>query len=66
MQASLASMTPGHHYFAPWDARVLQHLFLYPFLVLCALDPAHRLAAHVRALPRRSGWTCVFGSGAPD
>jgi Histidine kinase len=36
MQASLASMKPGH-YFAPWDARVLQHLFLYPFLVVCVL-----------------------------
>src|SRR3954463_15775891 len=36
MQASLSSKTPGH-YFAPWDQRVLQHLFLYPFLVLCVL-----------------------------
>jgi len=36
MQASFASMTPGH-FFAPWDRRVLQHLFLYPFLVLCIL-----------------------------
>src|SRR3954447_8546321 len=36
MQASLASMSPGH-YFAPWDARVLQHLFLYPILILCVL-----------------------------
>jgi hypothetical protein len=23
------------HFFAPWDARLLQHLFLYPVLVLC-------------------------------
>jgi hypothetical protein len=36
MDASFASMTPGH-FFAPWDARVLQHLFLYPFLILCVL-----------------------------
>ena len=36
MQASLASMAPGH-YFAPWDQRVLQHLLLYPVLVICVL-----------------------------
>jgi hypothetical protein len=36
MQASLSSMAPGH-YFAPWDQRVLQHLCLYPILVLCVL-----------------------------
>ena len=36
MQASFSSMSPGS-YFAPWDQRVLQHLFLYPFLVLCVL-----------------------------
>jgi hypothetical protein len=36
MDASFASMTPGH-FFAPWDARVLQHLFLYPLLILCVL-----------------------------
>jgi hypothetical protein len=36
MQVSFASMAPGH-YFAPWDQRVLQHLFLYPILVLCVL-----------------------------
>src|SRR5438309_12103868 len=47
MQASFASMTPGH-YFAPWDARVLQHLFLYPVLVLCALGSL------------RVGWTPMW------
>ena len=36
MQASFASMTPGH-YFAPADQRVLQHIFLYPLLVVCVL-----------------------------
>jgi Histidine kinase len=23
------------HFFAPWDARLVQHLLLYPFLILC-------------------------------
>jgi hypothetical protein len=36
MQASLSSMSPGQ-YFAPWDARVIQHLFLYPVLACCVL-----------------------------
>jgi hypothetical protein len=36
MQASLSHNAPGH-YFAPWDARVLQHLFLYPVLAVCVL-----------------------------
>ena len=36
MQASLSSMGPGH-FFAPWDARVLQHVFLYPVLISCVL-----------------------------
>jgi two-component system, LytTR family, sensor kinase len=36
MQASFSLMSPGH-YFAPWDQRVMQHLFLYPFLVLCVM-----------------------------
>ena len=47
MQASFASMSPGH-YFAPWDARVLQHLFLYPCLVLCVLGSV------------RIGWTPMW------
>jgi hypothetical protein len=47
MQASLASMSPGH-YFAPWDARVLQHLFLYPVLILCVLGSV------------RVGWTPMW------
>jgi hypothetical protein len=34
MQASFSHLSPGR-YFAPWDARVLQHLFLYPVLVVC-------------------------------
>ncbi|MGH8140604.1 MAG: sensor histidine kinase [Steroidobacteraceae bacterium] len=36
MQISFSSMGPGR-YFAPWDARLLQHLFLYPVLVCCVL-----------------------------
>src|ERR1700743_3528100 len=34
MQASFAHMAPGR-FFANWDARVLQHVFLYPVLVVC-------------------------------
>jgi len=48
MQASFASMSPGQHYFAPWDARVVQHLLLYPFLLLCALGSV------------RVGWTPMW------
>jgi Histidine kinase len=48
MQASFASMSPGQHYFAPWDARVLQHLFLYPFLIVCVLGSL------------RVGWTPMW------
>jgi hypothetical protein len=49
MQMSLASMSPGH-YFAPWDQRVLQHLFLYPFLVVCVLGSL------------RIGWQPMWGA----
>jgi Histidine kinase len=34
MQASLSSMNV-EHVFARWDARLLQHLFLYPLFILC-------------------------------
>ena len=34
MQASLTAMHVGH-LFAPWRARLLQHLFLYPALLAC-------------------------------
>lgn len=47
MEASFAHMSPGH-FFAPWDARVLQHLFLYPVLVLCVLGSV------------RVGWTPMW------
>jgi hypothetical protein len=33
LQASFEAMS-GRHFFANWDARVLQHLFLYPALLL--------------------------------
>jgi hypothetical protein len=60
MQASFASMTPGH-YFAPWDQRVLQHLFLYPFLVLCVLGSL-RIGWQPmwRALPAQVGLGLFF------
>jgi len=35
MQASIAAMGGGAHVFAPWCARLLQHLFMYPALLLC-------------------------------
>jgi len=66
MQASLASMAPGH-YFEPWDARVLQHLFLYPFLVLCVLGSL-RIGWQPmwRALPAQVGLGLVFSAlGTP-
>ena len=47
MQASFSSMSPGH-YFAPWDERVLQHLFLYPVLILCVIGS------------QRIGWTPMW------
>ena len=47
MQASFASMSK-EHFFAPWDARVLQHVFLYPVLVLCVLGSV------------RLGWTPMW------
>lgn len=34
MQASLAAMNVAHFY-APWNERLLQHVFLYPLLLLC-------------------------------
>jgi len=60
MQASIASMNPGK-YFAPWDQRVLQHLFLYPFLVLCVLASL-RIGWQPmwRALPAQVGLGLLF------
>jgi len=60
MQISLSAIAPGH-FFAPWDQRVLQHLFLYPFLVLCVM-----LSLRVgwqplwRALPAQIGLGLFF------
>jgi hypothetical protein len=34
MQASLSSMKV-EHVFAAWDARLVQHLLLYPLFILC-------------------------------
>ena len=34
MQVSISAKGPGN-FFAPWDARVIQHLILYPILVIC-------------------------------
>src|SRR5579864_1371775 len=36
MQVSLSAKSPGN-FFAHWDARVLQHLFMYPFLIVCVV-----------------------------
>jgi len=33
MQKTLSMMSGGHMFFAPWDARLLQHVFMYPFLL---------------------------------
>jgi hypothetical protein len=35
MQASLAEIEGAQHFFAPYCARLLQHLFLYPVLLVC-------------------------------
>ena len=35
MQLSISDVAPNVHMYAHWDARLLQHLFLYPLLVLC-------------------------------
>src|ERR1700736_5375736 len=60
MQASLASKAPGR-LFAPWDQRVLQHLFLYPFLLLCVLGSL-RIGWQPmwRALPAQIGLGLLF------
>ena len=35
MQMSISDVAPNVRMYAAWDARLLQHLFLYPLLVLC-------------------------------
>jgi len=47
MQVSFASMSPGH-FFAPWQERVLQHLFSIRLLILCVLGSM------------RVGWTPMW------
>ena len=51
MQASFSYMT-GKVFFAPWDARLLQHLFLYP-LLLVAVWASQRTGwqPRLRAIP---------------
>ncbi len=66
MQTSFSIMAPGH-YFAPWDQRVLQHLFLYPVLVLCVMTSL-RIGWQPlwRALPSQVGLGLLFsGLGSP-
>jgi hypothetical protein len=66
MQASFASMAPGH-YFAPADERVLQHVFLYPVLIVCVLTSL-RLGWQPmwRTLPAQLGLGLLFaGLGSP-
>jgi len=66
MQASLASMAPGH-YFAPVDQRVLQHLLLYPALVACVLASLRIGWTPLwRTLPAQLGLGLLFaGLGSP-
>jgi len=60
MQASFAMMAPGH-YFAPWDQRVLQHVFLYPVLVLCVLASLRLGWTRLwRTLPAQLGLGLLF------
>src|SRR5579872_3981881 len=35
MQLSVSNVAPLVRVYAHWDARLLQHLFLYPLLILC-------------------------------
>jgi hypothetical protein len=60
MQASFSMMAPGH-YFSPWDQRVLQHLILWPVLVLCVLGSL-RLGWQPlwRTLPAQLGLGLLF------
>jgi len=53
-------MTPGH-YFASWDNRVLQHVILWPVLVLCVLGSL-RLGWQPlwRTLPAQLGLGLLF------
>jgi len=62
MQTSFSMMAPGH-YFAPWDQRVLQHVFLYPVLVLCVLGSL-RLGWQPlwRTLPAQLGLGLLFSA----
>jgi hypothetical protein len=62
MQVSFASMSAGH-FFAPWDARVLQHLFLYPFLV-CAVWGSLRIGWQPawRAVPAQLAIALTFSA----
>jgi|KBSSwiStaDraftv2_1062776.scaffolds.fasta_scaffold00489_25 hypothetical protein len=66
MQTSLASMAPGH-YFAPSDQRVLQHLLLYPVLVVCVLTSLRLGWTPMwRTLPAQLGLGLLFaGLGSP-
>ncbi len=60
MQASMTSKSAGH-YFAPWDARLLQHVFLYPFL-LWAMWGSQKIGWHPRwrALPPQALFAVLF------
>jgi hypothetical protein len=60
MQASFSTVAVGH-YFAPWDQRVLQHIFLYPVLVLCVLGSLRLGWAPLwRTLPGQLGLGLLF------
>jgi hypothetical protein len=52
MQLSISDVAPNIHMYARWDARLLQHLFLYPLLVLCVwLSMSHGWRPAVRRVP---------------
>src|SRR5262249_38729535 len=59
MQASLAAKST-EHFFAPWDARLLQHLVLYPVLLGCIWASLHIGWRPLwRTLPLQ--FLCAFG-----
>jgi hypothetical protein len=62
MQASLSTVSPGH-YFASWDARVLQHLFMYPVLIGCVLTSLRvGWQPSWRAVPVQLGVALLFSA----
>ena len=79
MRASMEGSNTEHPLFAPWDARLAQHLFLYPVLVGCvwlalrigwqplwrALPLQALCAVFFSALPAPVLWLCEQMFGTP-